>query len=367
MPIDKAHVECLILAQAFETLWAYYLQSDGELFSEECRKAALQFLDSFEQLSKCEPKFMDPVALSLGENIDVKDIVQHFRRWLDGEDRYPYDQASGGRFILWGFFAGVKGLLITDLGLSRWPIMVMSSEEAMHTNRVVRWRGHLPSSILRRDTEVIFQDAFSSTPRGDLEAIFQEASSSMTIVVVADIRRSQDLMTYATTPVDYSTRMVHFISTTRQSIDQHHGFFDKFTGDGYLVYFNEAICKAADVDYTECFLDFLKEQKEFSADYFREWSRNVRKLPSGEVGLAIGADLGIVEFHDIENNLVAVGDSVVWASRMASIASANEVIVNNLLFCALEELPGIQFEQRSAETKAGEDFLARSLEFERMA
>ena len=65
----------------------------------------------------------------------------------------------------------------------------------------------------------------------------------------------------------------------------------------------------------------------------------------------------------MNNQLVAVGAAIVWASRMAAVARANEVIVNNLLFSRLEGRGDIRFSARPETTKGGEGFLARRLEF----
>jgi hypothetical protein len=48
---------------------------------------------------------------------------------------------------------------------------------------------------------------------------------------------------------------------------------------------------------------------------------------------------------------------------MASVASANEVVVNNLLVSALEGKPSQRLEPRVGRTKAGEEFLAGALTF----
>jgi len=347
MKLNKSRIECLTLTLSFENLWAYYLQSSGQLFSGECREAAQHLLESFEELSKQDPRIKDPVALTIGEGTDIEDILRNFRDWADGKKQYPYHEAFKSRFMLFALLTGLKGLLLKDLEVSRWPHMFMTSQETEFSERVLRWKGHLPTSVLRSDPETVVK----------------EASNALSVVVVADIRQSQDLMTYASSPEDFSRRMVDFITITRQSIDEHHGFFDKFTGDGYLAYFNEAVCSAASSDYIECFLSFIREHRKFSIGHFSQWTQSVRKLPSDEVGLGIGADLGIVKFHDLKHHLVAVGDSIVWASRMASAAKANEVVVNNLLFSALQKTPKLNFQTREATTKAGERFLARTLEF----
>ncbi|MCA9824215.1 MAG: hypothetical protein KC482_02175 [Dehalococcoidia bacterium] len=33
------YLDCLVATSSFETIWAYYWQSDGTLFDEQCRQA----------------------------------------------------------------------------------------------------------------------------------------------------------------------------------------------------------------------------------------------------------------------------------------------------------------------------------------
>jgi class 3 adenylate cyclase len=158
--------------------------------------------------------------------------------------------------------------------------------------------------------------------------------------------------------------MVEFITQTRLLLNKRAGFFDKFTGDGFLAYFNETICRAAGTNYFDSCLEFLDELLEFSSAHFSDWTREVKKLPAEPIGLAIGADLGVVSFQNLNHHLIAVGDAVVWASRMASSARAGEIVVNNLLFESLHDKSGIQFEERHSKTKSGEGFMAHTLLFQ---
>lgn len=183
----------------------------------------------------------DPVALRLGENTDVEDILSKLREWASGQDRYPYETHYMSRFMLWALITSLKALLIIELGLTRFPIMVVKSEEQEYSENYVKWRGHLPPNIIRDHNP---------------EALIKEACSTSTIVVVGDIRRSQDLMTYSRSAESFSSRIVEFITQTRLLLNKRSGFFVKFTGDGFLAYFNEAICRAADTDYRESFLEF---------------------------------------------------------------------------------------------------------------
>ena len=161
--------------------------------------------------------------------------------------------------MLFAFFTGLKSLLLQDVGVSRWRTMVHSSAEHDHSARIVRWRGHLPKPALLNDPDLILDSASEST----------------TIALVGDIRRSQDLMTYAQGPTDFSRRMVQFITTTRELIDTHAGLFDKFTGDGFVVYFNSAVCSAARLNYIDSFLGFVRDELEFAIPLFNEWSQSI--------------------------------------------------------------------------------------------
>lgn len=119
----------MVLAQTFETFRAYYLQSSGQLFEQQCRASGLSFLEFFDELSKTNPRIKDPVALGLGENTNVEDILSKLRKWASGGNKYPYDTHYQSRFMLWALITSLKTLLIIELGLKRFPIMVVKSEE----------------------------------------------------------------------------------------------------------------------------------------------------------------------------------------------------------------------------------------------
>lgn len=217
-------------------------------------------------------------------------------------------------------------------------------------HRYRRWKGILPGKLL----DQLGSDGTLMTRLGD----------TPTIAILGDIRRSQDLMTYSESPDSFFRFMSDFLSETRRIVDTHLGIFDKFTGDGFVAYFNQYLCGKDDRDALDCFLGFVAEETAFANAHFAQWITEVRKLPDRNVGLAMGADLGKVAFRDMNNHFVAVGDAIVWASRMASEGAAGEVVMNNLLWRAVEshwarkpELTQPQ-EERVGKTKAGESFLA---------
>lgn len=343
--IEKVRVQCLVIAQAFETFWAYYLQSDGMVFEEQCRETARQFLRSFEELSVLDPSVGDPNRLALKSASDLNEILESVRVWADGRTRFPYtDRISNTWVVLVPIFS-LKRLLIHDLQLDSWPPILLATTAADYSSEVLRWEPHLPT-IGRF---------------GNPSEVLSAASEVDTIAVVGDIRRSQDLMTYAISTSDFSERMVSFLENIRDLLRECQGFFDKFTGDGFIAYFNERFCTPRRPDPIDSFLDFTTRARQFSLEHFRDWCSNVRKLPNTPIGLAIGADIGRVRFHDLRRHLVAVGEPIVWASRMASAAKPNELLVNNLLWTALAGRGDVAGEERTDSTKAGEGFLARSI------
>jgi class 3 adenylate cyclase len=89
----------------------------------------------------------------------------------------------------------------------------------------------------------------------------------------------------------------------------------------------------------------------------------IRKRPATRIGLAMGADRGRIAFRDLDSHLVAVGDAIVWASRMAAIADASEVVLNNLLAARLRGHEEIELAQKEGKTKSGEAFLAQVMRF----
>jgi class 3 adenylate cyclase len=340
--------ECLSHAQTLETMWTYFWFSDGKLYANEIKEAARIFLESFIELCEEDPRFIDAKQMGIGErSFHVKEILGNFSEWVGGSTEMPYSTKSMTGLTIYKLVSGVKSILVKDDSFIREPLMGFHSSAWEFAERVVRWKGHIPQQALH----------------GSPDELVKKASSARTIAVLADIRRSQDLMTYAKSPDDFSKRIVEFITTSRELIEKHYGFLDKFMGDGFVVYFNEAICASRKKNFVDCFLEFCREELAFCRPHFAAWERTIRKVPNTEIGLTIGADLGIVKFSDINHHLVAVGDAIVWAERMTSIGQAHEVVLNNLLYDLLYDIPDVKFEPRMAKTKAGEEFVARVMHF----
>ena len=350
---DKTdYVDCLILTQQFESYWIPYWFSDGQLYSGPCRETARELTSRLQELAKKDPRIFNPDSSKIEAKDDLQGYFSGLKDWAQSKNPRPFQGSKQDSRTQVGILTGhLKLFLAEQLGATVQPDTEIQSDELSRRLGIVRWRAHLPESVLTR---------------GDPQEFLKKASSSPTIVVVADIKRSQDLMTYATDTESFSHNMVSLINETRKLVDLYGGIFDKFTGDGFIAYFNEAICEEHAIvcdSYIDCFLKFIRSEAEFASDLFARWTESVRKLPPTPVGLTFGADLGMVDFQDVHDHLIAVGDTIVWAVRMSNIGQKDEVIVNNILYHSLKTQPHLSFEPREGKTKAGESFLAHVLKF----
>ena len=330
--------ENLTIASKFSMWWTYYQQFDCQYVEPECRRSALDFLSAFDAFVE---KGGSPPTTFAGQPVDR--IIENLREWANDSSNGPPPEDSLNLTNVLLFLTIYRSQIESQLSSSPSNTdQMVHPAVAKRLDGYLKWRGHFP----RLKT------------RADPQEVMERASRSTTIVVVGDIRRSQDLMTYAMNEQDFSRRMVEFISKTRSVLNQHGGFFDKFTGDGFIGYFNESICELFGSNYIDSFIGFIREFTAFSNSHFREWIKFVRKIPGQSVGLAVGADLGRVSFQSLNYHVVAVSESIVWASRMASAAKAEEVLVNNLLYQTLHQHRDLVFASREASTKSGESFQA---------
>jgi class 3 adenylate cyclase len=238
--------------------------------------------------------------------------------------------------------------LCSKLHLEKYPILSTSiaDETILKWKGYLPWKGHLPQQYL----DVVDDD------------FVEELSHTDTIVLVADIRRSQDLMTYSPDVEFFRNQIFEFITKMREIVKSNYGIFDKFTGDGILCYFNDGLCKKIGKDYYRQMIHACREIMEFSTPFFDEWIKHIRKLPPNSSGIALGIDSGTVKFKDMDNHLFAIGDSIVWANRMSSVGKKGEIVLNNIPYHKVREfLPDENFESVDSITKGGESFTAHKL------
>ncbi len=349
--LDEKRVTLLLSISSFETYWAYYSMSSGTAFQQEVKDSAKYLLKNIDELSKLEPGIIDKNTIKYNEvktGLSIQDTLLGLKDWAEGNSQVPFATFMQSKVFFTFLFFAQSIYLSVKMGLPVPSRLNFSFDEFVHSERYRRWQPHLPGASM-----YWYSNNFDE----------KKLSESQTIVVFGDIRRSQDLMTYTVDHKFYEQMMIRFFDTTRKLLDENLGIFDKFTGDGFLAYFNEYICTSQNKNFTDCFLDFSKQYIEANLPLFTEWKRHVRKLPDKEIMVSLGADLGIVYFGDLSGHLVCIGDTIVWAERMCSASSAGEIYVNNLLANAIDSRKDIKLSPMSGVTKSGESFGASKIEF----
>jgi class 3 adenylate cyclase len=154
-------------------------------------------------------------------------------------------------------------------------------------------------------------------------------------VMAADIRESTTLMKESVKFERFALVMDKFVSSVRQGIRRSGGWFDKFTGDGFLAYWivqsapreeydGRFVQTAGDMVHTAHTLIELFHHRVL--DDFRANSRNL----SRGVGLSMGLDAGPGYLVKIADELTIVGPPVVGAVRMVTAAAQPQEIVANV-------------------------------------
>jgi class 3 adenylate cyclase len=168
-----------------------------------------------------------------------------------------------------------------------------------------------------------------------LEAIVDTAPLQM-FVMAADIRESTTLMKEAVRFELFARIMDKFVSAVRRGIGAPGGWFDKFTGDGFLAYWIVQ-GRASEDEYQRRFVEAAGNIAHtahelielFHGRVLEDFRRNSRNLSDG-VGLAVGLDAGPGFLVEIAGELTIVGPPVVGATRMVSAAAGPGEIVANV-------------------------------------
>ena len=154
-------------------------------------------------------------------------------------------------------------------------------------------------------------------------------------VMAADIRESTMLMKEAITFGSFALVMDKFVTSVRRGIRRTGGWFDKFTGDGFLAYW--IVQSSSQDDYDRRFVQTAGDvalTAHSLIDFFHrlvleDFRTNSRNLPAG-VGLSMGLDAGPGYLVQIAGELTVVGPPVVGAVRMVTAAAIPGEIVANV-------------------------------------
>src|SRR4029453_10718320 len=147
-----------------------------------------------------------------------------------------------------------------------------------------------------------------------------------------DIRESTTLMKESVRFERFAAIMDKFVSSVRLGIRRSGGWFDRFTGDGFLAYW--IVQSAAPDEYEERFVQTagdIAHTANILIDLFHRrglpgFPRNPPH-PSAGVGLSVGVDAGPGYLVKIADELTIVGPPVVGSVRMVTAAATPKEIV----------------------------------------
>jgi hypothetical protein len=328
--VDRANFRCFFHLSQFEIYFAYFTQSNGALHKEKCFEAAKRFRRSYKEMVRHGGK----VGTLINQNKEIEKGWPVFDQWLSGKS--DLEQIWRIRY----FATEVKAAILKAAQIGKWNI-TLSSKEKLYTADYLRWKAHLPERSMG-----------SRSPNEIIEGFNQSNS----ITIVGDIRRSQDLMMFEGHP-GFARFMSAFIREVRKVLQEHIAVLDKFTGDGFVAFINEDICAQRKHSMYKVFADCVGALHSRTNEIFEQWVATLQRIPPDPIGLAIGADIGVVRLSLLEDHLISESQSVVWATRVCEQVGAGRVGVNNRLRADLMQYePGIMYKPVDSQTKAGDRF-----------
>ena len=351
------YANLLILLQNFENFWNMYSISEGYLYQAETKQSAKKYLELFKLVAEKDPGIKNSKDLRINKDNTteyIDNLNKSIEEWIDEDKKYPVlstEIALGNneksRLILQPYFLLISAYLQSRIKLDYMPILCKSSGEGKFHYNNVKWDGCFPWQICDQVDK----------------KLLNLLSKSETVVIIGDIRKSQDLITYAVNPDMYRKRMILFIDKVKQIVLQHMGIFDKFTGDGFISYFNASLLQKFHKQLYETVIDVCILIQKESKPFFEKWQQSLQKISQESIGLSIGVDSGIMNFID-DRMLFAIGTPAVWATRMCAAGSAGDIILNNIPHTKiLNSQLSLNFEEVLGITKTGEKFKAFKIKY----
>ena len=354
--IDRNLTNLLVLVQSFQINWQRYYFSEGHVVYQDLTKeSAMLLVDYWTNLSKVEPDLLNTKAISLKNKNDpeyIPEVLAGIKTWATSQNQYitfeGVHDIESVNYIIRTLLLCTTAYLVKKMRIEVAPVLMDSSMDgALHMN-YVKWKSH----VHWRAIDVMSLEY--------LELISTEDS----IVVVADIRHSQDLITYSPTPEVFRDNLLNFIDGCRNIIKENYGIFDRVTGDGFICYFNKNLCFKFNEDYYSCMRNACEEILRFADKTFPNWISMLRKVPEDNIGISIGVDSGLVHYSEKDDQFFAISEASVWATRMCSEGKAGQIVINNIPFNYLSKLgQPFAFNEIKCRAKNGERFLAHTLEF----
>lgn len=152
-----------------------------------------------------------------------------------------------------------------------------------------------------------------------------EISAIEAIVLTVDIRRSSSVLKESIDIPQYARILDDFVAEFRTVLHYHGGWFDKFTGDGFICYW---LVEDSFAERMETVLDFCcSVMDNFRTYYYPAFVANMRNEPAG-IGLSIGVDAGPCYLTPIVGDLTIIGSPIVGSVRMCDACPPYHLMLN---------------------------------------
>ncbi|HJU34171.1 MAG TPA: adenylate/guanylate cyclase domain-containing protein [Nitrososphaera sp.] len=159
----------------------------------------------------------------------------------------------------------------------------------------------------------------------ELERLVKSADQVGVHVLVGDIRKSTFLMKESISSKRFAQITRDFMKAVRDTASKNEGWFDKFTGDGFIIYWIYGD-EENQQKYISEILSFSNALVSIFPEVMNEYRTNSTNFPA-DIGLSLGIDSGLCSLVNIED-LNIIGSPVVGASRMVAEAEPFEVLFN---------------------------------------
>jgi class 3 adenylate cyclase len=165
---------------------------------------------------------------------------------------------------------------------------------------------------------------------------FVDYAPVVTTSVVVDLRGSTTAMSSTSDAGKFADFIDKVVAKIREIILDNGGFFDKDTGDGAIGHFcgrrdAHSVVGNGDSEVGDSIVCAINAGKKIIADVSLICEDYQKFLSHGLDGLgpSVGIHTGKAVWLVNEGQVKAIGDSVVWASRLCSIASSKELLISN--------------------------------------
>src|ERR671912_493737 len=162
-------------------------------------------------------------------------------------------------------------------------------------------------------------------PPQELERLVKNGDQVGIHVLVGDIRKSTFLMKESISSKRFAQITGNFMKAVRDTASKNEGWFDKFTGDGFIIYWIYGD-EENQQKYISEILSFSDALLSIFPEVMNEYRTISTNFPA-DTGLSLGIDSGLCTLVNIED-LNIIGPPVVGASRMVAEAEPFEVLFN---------------------------------------